>query len=441
MRSEKGVYALVMRLDHDRTITIGKLSTFDFDAGWYVYLGSAHGGGGVKARTDRHRRPDDQKKKKWNVDYFRPFAPISEIWFSHAQAIFEHEWARFVRRMSGAYIPVEKFGANDCDFGCGAHLFHFLDRPFPAAFRADLLSRLPKHHPVYVEFVEPHATDPVAIKPDSAPLLGAYDRGRRLLELRRRAYYDGLEDTPCPSVITTFSRDRVGKQLVGKLATELNVPVPELKQDAKFAEAVEQIVANCGDEAWQVMFEPARPQERKHIMQLSRTADTRQQYRVEQVLEGLARTIAPQNNDPVYDTVAFSEIVSRLPRARGAIRVGAEKLLNGVDPSETAECLLLADLLKRAALALRRFVNMPREKTPVIPRALSREKVWPVLKSRDIKGEVVGKFRLALALTIKCVWDYPEMCKRKLWPSKIEKEKALTEIETILELTKGALQS
>jgi len=74
-------------------------------------------------------------------------------------------------------------------------------------------------------------------------------------------------------------------------------------------------------------------------------------------------------------------------------------------------------------------------------KALSREKVWPILKSRDIKGEVVGKFRLALVLTIKCVCDYPEMCKRKLRPSKIEKEKALTEIKTILALAKNTLQS
>lgn len=78
---------------------------------------------------------------------------------------------------------------------------------------------------------------------------------------------------------------------------------------------------------------------------------------------------------------------------------------------------------------------------PVISKALSREKVWPVLKFSDVRGKVVGKFRLALALTIKNVWDYPEMCKRKLWPSTIEKEKALTEIKTILAVTKSTLQS
>ena len=77
MSPEKGVYALLMRLSRRRKIVIGKMGTFVFSPGWYVYLGSAHGSGGLAARTARHRRLNSQKRKHWNVDYLRPFAPVS----------------------------------------------------------------------------------------------------------------------------------------------------------------------------------------------------------------------------------------------------------------------------------------------------------------------------------------------------------------------------
>ena len=124
MSPEKGVYALLMRLSRRRKIVIGKMGTFVFSPGWYVYLGSAHGSGGLAARTARHRRLNSQKRKHWNVDYLGPFAPLSEIWYSFAPSSQEHAWASVVGAIPGASVPVPKFGAHDCK-RCVSHLFHF----------------------------------------------------------------------------------------------------------------------------------------------------------------------------------------------------------------------------------------------------------------------------------------------------------------------------
>ena len=48
--AEPGTYALLLKLDKQEKITVGKLCTFDFPAGYYLYVGSALGPGGLQAR-------------------------------------------------------------------------------------------------------------------------------------------------------------------------------------------------------------------------------------------------------------------------------------------------------------------------------------------------------------------------------------------------------
>ena len=45
---ETGTYVLLLQLPTDEELTIGKLGTFDFPAGWYTYVGSAFGSGGSR---------------------------------------------------------------------------------------------------------------------------------------------------------------------------------------------------------------------------------------------------------------------------------------------------------------------------------------------------------------------------------------------------------
>src|SRR5581483_5786349 len=47
-------------------LRVGELGTFDFPAGYYAFLGSAFGAGGVRKRTERHLTR--RSKMKWNID-------------------------------------------------------------------------------------------------------------------------------------------------------------------------------------------------------------------------------------------------------------------------------------------------------------------------------------------------------------------------------------
>ncbi len=50
MTDAKGTYVLVMRLGRLRRVRVGRLGVQEFPAGLYLYVGSAFGPGGLRAR-------------------------------------------------------------------------------------------------------------------------------------------------------------------------------------------------------------------------------------------------------------------------------------------------------------------------------------------------------------------------------------------------------
>jgi Uri superfamily endonuclease len=152
-----GVYILVLYLSQTTAITFNrKSSRHSFPPGWYVYVGSARGPGGLNRRVARHqRRNADGKRMHWNVDYFRELAPIVEVWYSYTRSEqMEHEWASAVSSMHGATVPVQGFGANDCRQCCPAHFFHFTERPATSLFRSRLRDLIAQQSNVFVEFAD-----------------------------------------------------------------------------------------------------------------------------------------------------------------------------------------------------------------------------------------------------------------------------------------------
>jgi Uri superfamily endonuclease len=148
MQPKSGVYLLVLRLVSDQLIAVGRsVAQADFRAGWYVYVGSAIGSGGVKSRVQRHRlRSEDGKKLHWQIDYLCEFAIVTEAWFSYTSSKrWEHEWAKTCCEMRDATVPVVKFGSSDCRNGCQAHLVYFAMRPKLESFRRQLRGRCAKH--------------------------------------------------------------------------------------------------------------------------------------------------------------------------------------------------------------------------------------------------------------------------------------------------------
>jgi hypothetical protein len=265
----------------------------------------------------------------------------------------------------------------------------------------------------------------------------AFRQGREFIEQRDVAIAKSKLDQ---HAWKSLARGRPSRQLMERMAREMSVDFVTLKSAVEFAEAVDTITSNCGDKAFNVLFDEDCPQPRKAIMQLSRTADTRQRYRIDGVSAGRFRSIGPQNKDFVFDTVAFSEVPSRLARARGALAEMPELLERCDDAEITAESSRLATLCARAAKTLRRFLKADSKTEPTIPRYLAKDTVIPVLESREVTGKTVGKGRQALRLTIKNVWDFSEMCRRNLVPTERERSKCMDEIVTIISTAKSIRQ-
>jgi Uri superfamily endonuclease len=122
----RGTYALVLQLGQDTPVTVGRLGTFCFRAGYYVYVGSALGSGGLPARLARHHR--QQKRLHWHVDYLLTHAHIIAVQVDTSGERQECIWAREWLATPGAQVPAPGFGASDC--ACPAHLAYLgHDRP------------------------------------------------------------------------------------------------------------------------------------------------------------------------------------------------------------------------------------------------------------------------------------------------------------------------
>ena len=111
----KGSYVLVIQLPESRLISVGKLRTAVFDAGYYVYTGSALRG--FKTRINWHLRKE--KKLHWHVDYLLQRAEITGLFLIQTEKRLECEVACILEKK---YNVVPGLGSSDCN--CIGHLFY-----------------------------------------------------------------------------------------------------------------------------------------------------------------------------------------------------------------------------------------------------------------------------------------------------------------------------
>lgn len=130
MKPQSGTYVLILGSDSSASIEVGRWGTLDIRPGYYLYIGSAFGPGGVRARVSRHCR--ELKPRHWHIDYLREHADLVSIWYSHDPVRLEHRWAETVSAMGGME-PVMGFGCTDCK--CASHLFFSAEMPGLSAFR------------------------------------------------------------------------------------------------------------------------------------------------------------------------------------------------------------------------------------------------------------------------------------------------------------------
>jgi len=117
----EGAYLLFIRLKDDERMKIGKLGTFYFKKGLYVYTGSALKN--LEGRIKRHLR----KKKKifWHIDYLLKSkkASIVAILIVESKEKIECKINNLIFSLPGAKVLIKKFGSSDCN--CKSHLIYF----------------------------------------------------------------------------------------------------------------------------------------------------------------------------------------------------------------------------------------------------------------------------------------------------------------------------
>lgn len=139
--SAPGTYLLMLECTRAASVSVGKLGKINTCPGYYLYVGSAFGPGGVQARVDHHSRL--AVKPHWHIDYLRTAAGLEAAWCSYGVRL-EHEWAQALMRSVDIDVPLKGFGSSDCV--CVSHLFYTKSRP-----DAKMLEGLLKHDLSVVE--------------------------------------------------------------------------------------------------------------------------------------------------------------------------------------------------------------------------------------------------------------------------------------------------
>jgi Uri superfamily endonuclease len=124
---DKGKYILIAQVLQLQRLQIGSLSEFDFIPGFYAYVGSAFGSGGLRARIGHHL--ESTADPHWHIDYLLNVASPVEAWFTIAHRKLEHHWAELFENASPFRAPIPRFGSSDYHRSRASHLFYSQRRP------------------------------------------------------------------------------------------------------------------------------------------------------------------------------------------------------------------------------------------------------------------------------------------------------------------------
>jgi Uri superfamily endonuclease len=147
MHPQSGTYTLVFSSSTEKPVPIGKLGTLLLKPGFYAYVGSAFGPGGLKARIKHHIK--HSSRPHWHLDYLSPALTLCEIWYTHDQIRREHQWAAIHLQSRGAILPLSGFGSSDCR--CPSHLFFYNSKPCGSHFRRKIRSKFRNHARLMIE--------------------------------------------------------------------------------------------------------------------------------------------------------------------------------------------------------------------------------------------------------------------------------------------------
>jgi len=114
----RGTYALLVHIRSATVLQVGRLGTVHLRPGYYVYIGSALGPGGLSGRINRHLRPTEEKRPHWHIDALTALGVIEEVWLAESGKRQECAWASVLTK--AGKLAAAGFGASDCR--CPGHL-------------------------------------------------------------------------------------------------------------------------------------------------------------------------------------------------------------------------------------------------------------------------------------------------------------------------------
>jgi len=147
---EHGTYILIARVSAMRRLEIGSLGKFDIIPGFYAYVGSAFGPGGLGARIGHHL--ESTTDPHWHIDYLLKVAIPVEVWFTTAKRNLEHQWADLLEKASNFRAPIPRFGSSDYHRSRTSHLFYSKRQPSFQWFQQQVRNRFEgvevEQHPI-----------------------------------------------------------------------------------------------------------------------------------------------------------------------------------------------------------------------------------------------------------------------------------------------------
>jgi Uri superfamily endonuclease len=117
----KGTYVLIAVVAQMKRLEIGRLGTYDVVPGYYAYVGSAFGTGGLRARIGHHL--ESTAAPHWHIDYLLRVAKPVEVWYTVSHQKLEHHWAELLERAPRFRVPIRRFGSSDYHRSRSSHLF------------------------------------------------------------------------------------------------------------------------------------------------------------------------------------------------------------------------------------------------------------------------------------------------------------------------------
>jgi len=115
----KGIYVLMLRIEKEKSISVGKMGRFIFKPVYYAYVGSAMAGSKRLKRHLENLKKGSVKNKHWHIDFILPYC--NSIGWVFAECSDPGKEEKLAIYLSKKLNYVEGFGASDSR--APSHLF------------------------------------------------------------------------------------------------------------------------------------------------------------------------------------------------------------------------------------------------------------------------------------------------------------------------------